>query len=301
MNYENKKTIAEAIEVEITRLGSANKVAAKCGVSSAVISQMRTVSYETENDTKWNEVAKTLGVVFSETWKIAETSSLRMIFQVFSDAKEKSMFIAVSHRAGGGKTASAKLYAGRSNKVFYLQCREWSRQKFVFALAQVCGIDTTRRSVTAIDELMTDICAFFNQQSASKPLLLIDEADKLKPTALRTFITLYNECEGSLGCVILGTDNLSKDIESGVRKSHKGFDEIHSRFGRKFVVLVGATKSDVEKICTANGVGDKAKIAQIWTDSEPKNKQIGNNRIEVIEDLRRLRRIVERETLKGNG
>ena len=176
MNQEEKNVVVAAIQAEIERLGSANKVAAKCGVSSAVISQMRTLSYETDNDTKWYEVAKALGVVFLDTWKMADTSSLKLIFQVFNDAKEKALFMAVSHRAGGGKTASAKLYASRSNKVFYLQCREWSRQKFVFALAQIIGIDTTRRNVNAIDELMTDVCNFFNSMGNAKPLLLIDEA-----------------------------------------------------------------------------------------------------------------------------
>jgi type II secretory pathway predicted ATPase ExeA len=131
-----------------------------------------------------------------------------------------------------------------------------------------------------------------------KPLLIIDEADKLRPAALRSLIPLYNNLEGQLGLVIMGTDNLEKEIKRGVKFNQKGMDEIDSRFGRNFIHLMGATKNDVVRICEANGITDKALAAALFKECEPRQVQVQGQHTLVIEDLRRLKRCVEREQLR---
>ncbi len=138
---------------------------------------------------------------------------------------------------------------------------------------------------------------FFQQRAKYKPLLIIDEADKLRPAALRSLIPIYNELEEQLGMVIMGTDNLEKEVKRGVRFDKKGFDEIDSRFGRNFIHLVGATQKDVADICAANGITDTVLQTSIFKECEPRQIMVQNQPRTVVEDLRRVKRAVQRELL----
>ena len=134
-------------------------------------------------------------------------------------------------------------------------------------------------------------------------MLIIDEADKLKAPALRFLIPLYNRLEDKMGLVILGTENLEKEIKNGVRLQRKGYDEIDSRFGRNYIHLNGATKNDVAKIAIANGIADKKIHKDIFDKCRPVNKLIGKQNVKVVEDLRRVKRVIKSQllTLKANS
>lgn len=80
-----------------------------------------------------------------------------------------------------------------------------------------------------------------------------------------------------------------------------GFDELDSRFGRKFINnLIGARLQDVEAICTANGISDKSGIKKIFDECEPANIIVQGQSIKVVEDLRRLKRVIKRELIRKN-
>ena len=65
------------------------------------------------------------------------------------------------------------------------------------------------------------------------------------------------------GIILLATDHLEKRVKKGLRLNKKGYEEIHSRIGRKFIKLNGANINDITEICIANGVEDKAIIKDI--------------------------------------
>lgn len=165
-------------------------------------------------------------------------------------------------------------------------------------MCQKLGIDAGKGYV-GVDKLGMKVIDFFAKRQSRKPLLIVDEADKLRPSALRWFITLYNELEDKMAVVIAGTENLEKTISKGVKYNKLGFDEISSRFGRKFINnLLGARKEDVELICRANGIDDKAMISKIFEECEPVNIVIQEQSIKVVEDLRRLKRVIKRELIQ---
>jgi hypothetical protein len=124
----------------------------------------------------------------------------------------------------------------------------------------------------------------------------------LKPAALRTIITLYNECSSMMGLVISGTNNLKDEINNGVRHHRKGYDEIASRFGRTFISLKGATEADVGAICKANGIDNAKTIKAIFNEASPVERTMNDGQnvrfIKVVEDLRRVKRACQRELLK---
>lgn len=298
MTHTQKTDTVALILQEINRLGSQERVAKKCNVSAATLSQMRASHWDNIADTMWTKVASALGYR-PQGWQMAEITNTRIVQQILDNAKKDSLFMAVSHRAGSGKTAGLKAYetANRAGSVFYLSCREWAKREFLQNLAQSLGLDGWNRA-QSMDSLLMAVTEFFKTRHLQRPMLILDEADKLKGPALRTLINLYNECEDTLGVVIVGTDHLAKQMQADARYNRKGAEELLSRFGRRFITLIGATDADVAQICRANGLTDSATIKSIFRECEPVRRMVGKDSIEVVEDLRRVKRAVQREILK---
>lgn len=300
MTNVQKTQIVEAIQREITSLGSANKVSVKCEVSNATISNMVNSKWELIKVEMWMQVASRLNVHFSG-WQIAETTNFKMMWRVLSDAKNNSLFIPVSHKAGSGKTAGIEQFAkAHSESVYVLRADEWAKREFLTALASTLGIEIPK-GVFSVYQLGTKISTFFNERAFIKPLLIIDEFDKLKDPAKRWVISFFNRIEDKAGLVIAGTEHLEKDIKRGVRMQSKGYDEIDSRFGRNYIHLLGATQKDIELICQANGITDKAKVSDIFKECSPVPIVVGSDAqrqtLKVIEDMRRVKRVIKRELL----
>lgn len=207
------------------------------------------------------------------------------------------MFLAISDKAESGKTAGINKYKreDETGMVFTLQCEEWTKKQFLLAFAQSLGIapNPSHNTLTIGNEIIS----FLKEKaSVGTPLCIWDEADKLRPAALRFSINFYNKLEDEVGLVICGTENLEKEIKKGVQKAAKGYDEIDSRFGRKFVHLHGITFEDCKNICTENGISDSGLIAKIWQECEPKDKLVKGKYVSVLSTgFRRLKRIVLRE------
>ncbi|EKB60955.1 ATP-binding protein [Bergeyella zoohelcum] len=293
-----KNEIVEAIQEEKKRLGNYARVATKVGVSEATISQMINNNWENIAETMWQKVANQLGIN-AQRWNIAETLAFQQITKYIRASKERSLFMALSCKAGSGKTATLKTFTeqNKGQSVFFIQAREWSKRDFLLELCRILGVDTGK-GYTSVDKLGMKAIEFLSKRKGKNPLLIVDEADKLKASALRWFITLYNELEDEIGVIIAGTENLEKTIKRGVKYNKLGFDEIDSRFGRKFINdIVGARLIDVEMICQANGITDKGLIKSIFKELKPKEETTAGGTAEFIDDLRRLKRIIQREIL----
>lgn len=296
MNDLQKNKIVRLIAEERARLGSQVRVATKCGVSPATISQILSQKWTEITDAMWLKIESVLSVD-SEDWKLVATTNYRMIAQVIRDAKQNCMFMGISEDAGSGKTSAFKGYfaSGEDVGVYLLQAREWAKKDFLVHLCKSLGIE--HKSMMTLDELGEAIIRFFVLRKTERPVLLIDEGDKLKPSALRFLITLYNDLEDRMGLVVCGTKNLEKEVSRGARYSIKGYDEIYSRLGGTFIALPGNNYRDIESICRANGIDSAKTIQKIWKEAGPVKRIWGNQSIEVIVDNRRVKRAIQREKL----
>ncbi|RWW91837.1 ATP-binding protein [Flavobacterium cerinum] len=296
MTNVQKNEIVTAIQREIKALGSANKVSVKCEISNATISNMVNENWDLIKIEMWLKVAGKLGVQFSG-WQIAETTNFKMMNHVLTDAKNASLFIPVSEKAGAGKTAAIEVFTqANSDSVYRIRANEWAKREFLTALALSLGIEIPK-GVISVYQLGNKIIEFFKERAFQKPLLIIDEADKLKAPALRWLIAFFNELEDIVGVVISGTENLEKEIVKGVKMQAKGYDEIASRFGRNFVHLIGSTMKDVELICQANGIDNKDTITKIFNECNPVPMIVNKQSFKVVKDMRRVKRVIKRELL----
>ena len=269
-------------------MGSSAAVARRVEVSEPTLSQLLSGTYTAKGNDIYGKIARALGMKVAEAWQIITTRNYSTITSVLNDCQDTAQFRIISERAGSGKTTAAKQYqVDNPTSVYYVSAREWSRTRFMETMMRTLGLAPTNNVDTFIEKVSEFV------MMKSKPLIIIDEADKLKPSALRLLIPLYNECEGRLGLTILGTDNLEKELKRGVRHSIKGYDEIFSRFGRTCVHLVGEDKKSVANICRINGISDPSVLDGIWKGCQTESVPVGTVFQMVVKDLRQLKQKIQ--------
>lgn len=304
----NRNKIIAHIEHHIQKSGSATKVAKKCGISDTTLSLLLRGKYGANEQKVLVKIAQALDYRDKQWNLVRSLVNYRIIQHTYHDAKQESMWFCLSNPAGSGKTAAFEdIYNNdMTGGDLFIQAEEWTgRQLLAKMIVKTMGEEALRGKYKPLTEMIQIMAHFFNEKATGNPVLFIDEGDKLRPSAIRALIPLYNKTEDRLGLIISGTENLRKEIESGVRLRKKGFDEMESRFGRTYINLPGATKKEVFDICKANGVTDDVICDKIWTEI-PKtikptrvNTPTGEKEklIEYAEDFRRLKRLILRERL----
>ncbi|PWA10938.1 AAA family ATPase [Flavobacterium laiguense] len=264
MTTDFKKQVQEKLANYIAQKGSQNKAAhSLTGVSSALLSQMTNDNWDQISETMWRNVASQIGHS-SKEWVCVETTDFKMINYFLDDAKQNANVFAMTGDAGSGKSKTFELYIQDSKNSYLLSCAEyWNRKEFLVQLLTAMGVDYSGFTVA---EMMNEIVKKLKSQQT--PLIILDEADKLPDTVLYFFITLYNRLEDHCGIILCATDHLSKRISKGIKLNRKGYKEINSRIGRKFIELKGVNFTDVTQICIANGVENSKDIKEIFNDSE---------------------------------
>lgn len=274
MTQTDKLTIVEHLDRYIAQKGSQNKVSAEMKtVSAATLSQMRNHNWENIAEEMWRKVSAFLGIGTNE-WKFAETGNSKLLLNLFSESQNFALVLAITGNAGSGKTETAKKYEAENKNVFRLSCNEyWDKKWFLRELLSKMGKETDGMT---LPEMMFK--AVQTLKATAHPKIILDEADKLTDTVLLFFITLYNELEGHCGITIMATQYLEKRIRRGIAMQKKGYREIYSRVGLRFIELDQTTYADIKSVCVANELTDEQAIRAIAKDADG--------------DIRRVKRLV---------
>lgn len=264
METIKKQQIANALRVYCERYESQNKAANSLkNISAATVSQMLNANWEQIKDEMWRNVATQIGYR-DERWEAVETGDFRRLTALLADVKENSLVMAVTGNAGTGKTFACKQFVAANRRSYMLCCNEyWNRRLFLAELLSALGRDYNGYSV---GEMMAEAVRTLKIQD--RPLLILDEADKLSDSVLYFFITLYNHLEDECGIVLCATNHLEKRIVRGIKLNRKGYSEIWSRLGRKCVPLKGVIAADVAAVCAANGIDATHDIDAVIADCE---------------------------------
>lgn len=272
MNATEKQNISNHVRQYVDRFGSQNKAANSLkGISPATISQMLNNNWELISDEMWRSAAAQTNYRISD-WVEVETRDYRLLNNLLRDAQDNANVFAITGESGTGKTMTIRRFAELNKQVYALQCAEyWNRKIFLSELLSAIGRDSSGMNVA---EMMHEVVRVLKVQQ--RPVIVLDEADKLTDQVLYFFITLYNQLEGHCGIVLCATDHLAKRIRRGLKLNKKGYKEIYSRIARRFIELQGPGSADIAQICSANGIEDRKLIKEVFEDAEG--------------DLRRVRR-----------
>lgn len=274
MEISTKKQIAEQLANYVQNIaGSMNKASKMLkGVSVATISNILAGKHESLSDDMFRNVAKQIGFG-AEEWVSVDTTNSQLLTHLFTDARLHANTFGVCGDPGSGKTHVARQYSHAEN-VYLVCCNEYfNRKTFLSELLYEMGRDAGGYTVS---EMMFTVVSHVRR--AENPLIILDEADKLSDQVLYFFISLYNQLSGKCGIILMATDHLEKRISRGIRLNKKGYKEIYSRLGRRFIHLPNISKKDVSAVVRANGIEDDLMITEIFNKAEG--------------DLRRVERLV---------
>ena len=233
------------------------------GVSPATVTQIVTGKWELINEKMWRSIAAQIGVKQTR-WNIVETRNYRALSDIFADAQENALVLAVCGEAGTGKSLTAAHYGAENPNVYVLACSEyWNRKTFLRELLRVMGKNPAGDTV---GDMVDDVVMALKRRE--NPLIILDEADKLSDQVMFFFITFYNKLEDYCGIVLMATDYLEKKVRRGLRLNKKGYKEIYSRIGRRFVAMPGLSETDISDVCRANGVEGLREIDTVKKDCE---------------------------------
>lgn len=281
MTQQEKQQIADALRTYCGRYPSQNKAANSLkNVSPATVSNMLSSKWELIKDEMWRNVASQIGHS-NLNWNVVKTTSVfEELYQLLADAQSDSGVHAIVGEAGCGKSQTADCYVKENPNAYHLACSEfWNRKTFMQELLASMGRDANGFTV---NEMMREVVKSLT--AMENPLLILDEADKLSDQVLYFFITLYNQLEDCCGIILMATPYLKKRIQRGVDNNKKGYNEIFSRLGRRFIVLDGNTYEDLAAVCEANGLADANQIEKIVDDCNS--------------DLRRVKKLTKAQIKK---
>jgi Cdc6-like AAA superfamily ATPase len=264
MNLESKQQITKLLQAYVQGYSSQKQAINLLeDVSEATVINIINNKWNGISDAMWRNVGKQVG--FNERRsKLVETQDFSTLMLYFNIAQEHGETFAVVGPAGSGKTYAARCYTEmmKGRHVYYLECAEyWNKKYFLTELLRSMGRNASGMNVY---EMMDEVVSTLRKQH--QPLIILDEVDKLKDEVLYFFITLYNKLHGMCGIVWTSTDNIANRIEKGINRNRKGFQEIKSRIGRKFIALNGTSKNEVVQLCEANGITEEIEINRIYNE-----------------------------------
>ncbi|QII70208.1 ATP-binding protein [Apibacter sp. B3706] len=263
MDNEEKIQTVQKIQDYVKQLGSETEAANNLKLSTDQLTQILKGEKPVIKDNVWKSINAQLKI-YEKSWQVVETTNFKNLRTLFQDAVDDSQVFAVINFAGSGKTETAKAFVENTPNTYLLQCNEyWNRKYFLAELLNVLGRDSGGLTVA---EMMSEAVRILKKNK--KPGIILDEADKLSDQVLYFFISLYNQLEDHCAIILMATDHLEKRIKRGLKLNKKGYKEIFSRIGRRFIEFGGITASDVASICIANGIENKCRIKEIWQDSE---------------------------------
>lgn len=268
MTNVNKIETKKALKVKMERLElSGNRVSDLIGISSANVSHILTGKAiempSMISDAIWFKVYNWVYSTQGSSWKTAETLSYKKIFNICRHSQDDGLSRAISHRPGSGKSFSLRAYADSVPNVFYIEGEEYFTKKtFLKEAMRVMGVQHS--PYITISDMVDRIILHLN--TLNKPLIIIDEADKLRDGVLNFFKTFYNKTNS--GFVLCGAPYFKQRIDKGVRLQKQCYEEIFSRIGGCFLTLPSLRMEDVRLICNTNGITDESQITEAYNYAE---------------------------------
>ena len=258
MTNEQKQQVRDALVRFVNKFDTQARAAENLeGISTSTISQVRNNHWELLSDRLWYHIARQVGF-FSGEWQPADTSSYLLLRILFSDAQHYGMTYGIAIGKGLGKTFTAERYAHQNSNTYYMEGNEQMNRKSFMTLLMKEAKMSYNGGVPEMMQYFAD-----NIEQKEEPLLIIDDAHKLKDRVLHLLVMLSNSLAGKAGIIMMGDDTLRTRIIDGVRLKKVGYDEIYKSIGRRFITLNSPGPKDVELVCNANGLYHEEVVAAV--------------------------------------
>ena len=233
-------------------------------VSPTTIRNIIGQNYTNISDAMWRSVRSQIGGASKADWVYVNTTAVEDLKFIMGETKEEQGFTWAISPAGSGKTVAATLFMEEHKNVFHVQCdADMSKSDFAIELARAVGLRVNIQKKAR--RVIMEVCEYLAE--LEEPLVIFDEGDKLKEGVFAYFITIYNKIHKVAGVLFLSTSYAEKRIETGLKNNWPGYQEIWSRFGRKFYIVDSNTTNDVQYICIENGLSNEGDLKAVKNDA----------------------------------
>jgi DNA transposition AAA+ family ATPase len=240
MDIATKQKVMAAVEQYLARHGmTAAELARKSGVNNSYLSLMRQGSFESDAgggkkveiaDRYFEMLARFVGHTLQKTyWEPVPTVQMKQILAALEDARQFGSTCVITGETGSGKTFVSRMFQRNYPLDCYL-VTAGSADNIGDLLEKVCeqlGVATEKtksKTLRAVARRMQSL-----RFDGLRPLLIFDEAEYMKQPALCNLKELYDALNGQAGLVLLGTDQLNRNIERMRRKNRDGIPQLYRR------------------------------------------------------------------------
>ena len=168
-------------------------------------------------------------------WETRRTEQLTQILSVLEDAKENCCTRVIIGETGSGKSmAKSAFIRNHPNEV--ISVTVGSEDNMSDLLDKVCkplkcpthSENGTRRSKSQkIRDISLALEGIYHH--GRKPMLIFDEAEYMKQRALCSIKEFYDNLDGYCAIVLIGTSQLTREIESLRKRDKKGIPQLYRR------------------------------------------------------------------------
>ena len=221
---EKQQQAIENFERLAAQLGSEKKAGDRIGISSSIISQLRSGTYRGDVEKQFDKLCAyfTTKSAAAETYTevdYAPTSISEVVYKTMENAKIKGGFAFVTGDAGIGKTKAIRKYMADhpldSVMITISPCTK-STKAVLKLLAMEIGVPITQSR----DDLWMSISAKLHDGM----VVMVDEAQLLtygSIETLRAFADHFAERGQTLGVALVGNDGIREKIEGRSREQYR--------------------------------------------------------------------------------
>jgi len=239
MNNNVKNQIAEGLNAYMEQHSiSANKIAAKTKVNPAYISVIRakkfyTVVGEKEvaiSDKYFQILAEFIGLPLEKNnWQNVATDQFKRIMATLEDAREYGYTNVIIGETGCGKTHAARLFANvyPNDTIIITVGSSDNIGDLIDKVIEALHLVPPKTKSKKIREIIRGIKEM--KHTGSKPMLIFDEAEYMKIPALCAMKELYDNLSGIASIVMIGTDQLTRNLDKLRIKNREGMPQLYRR------------------------------------------------------------------------
>lgn len=246
---EQLMEIQQALEVA-TQKTSQNKLALIIGVNAGTLTNVKQGNWAALS----NEMIAHVRAYFKlDDWKLRSTDNYIRTTKILMDARSNRRMVAVAGYTGGGKTVASTRFCTNEGGHYVLATSVMTQRGFANAILRSMGIEEESNLEDKVNKIALAL------KRSQYPLLVIDDAGKLKDTCLQLLQIIYDMTELSAGIVLLGTEFLKKTIDKKAAKDTQGFRELKRRISY-WMPLTRPSDKIVKEICLDFGITDNHAI-----------------------------------------
>lgn len=267
MKTELKVQIVEALEKFLKdHAMSANEIAKKANVNSSYISNMRAGNFSVQAGANTVEIADKYFEILAEYigksieksyWELVATDQFTRVIATLEDARKYGYTNVIIGETGCGKSFAARVFAKNNPRdCFIITCGQSDKiQDTIDKVEEKILYSTPYSRSKKIGNIIKHMRAL--KMNGQNPILIFDEAEYLKHMSLCAMKELYDSLIGICAIVMIGTDQLTRNLDKMRKKNRDGIPQLYRRIKFGIRVLPTIDRSFKQFL---NGVNDPALV-----------------------------------------